>query len=111
MDNTEIAGCVARELGFDLNKANVRLFVEVGDVFSKDNGDGKLDKNEYLLDKTHSPNLVLRIGDAELPVDKNILIKNGVTHELEGIVVYAPVTNRVYIPSEALSIINGTKVD
>jgi alkaline phosphatase len=111
MDNTEIAGCVARELGFDLNKANSRLFVEVGDVFSKDNGDGKLDKNEYLLDKTHSPNLVLRIGDAELPVDKNILIKNGVTHELEGIVVYAPVTNRVYIPSEALSIINGTKVD
>ncbi len=83
VDNTEIAGYIAKELGFDLNKANSRLFVEVGDVFSKDNGDGKLDKNEYTLDMTNSSNPVLKIGDSELPVDKNILFKNGQSHELE----------------------------
>ncbi|AKB30358.1 Alkaline phosphatase [Methanosarcina siciliae C2J] len=48
--------------------------------FSGDNGDGKLDENEYLLDMTDPSNPVLRIGDAELPVSKNILIKDGVSH-------------------------------
>ena len=79
---------------------------KLGDVFSKDNGDGKLDKNEYMLDMTDSSNPVLRIGNAELPVDKNILVKNGATHELDGIVVYAPVTGKVYIPTEVISLIN-----
>jgi len=111
MDNTEIAECIAKELGFDLNKTNSCLFVEAGEFFSRDNGDGKLDKNEYLLDMTNSSNPVLRIGDAELPVSKNILVKDGVTHELKGIVVYAPVTDKVYIPSDALSLINGTKTN
>ncbi len=46
-------------------------------------------------------NPVLRIGEIELSVSKNILIKNGVTHELEGIVVYTSVTDKVYVPSDA----------
>jgi alkaline phosphatase len=46
-----------------------------------------------------------------MPVNTNILIKNGVVHELEGIVVYAPITGKVYIPTEALSLINGTIID
>ncbi|AKB52746.1 Alkaline phosphatase [Methanosarcina barkeri str. Wiesmoor] len=111
VDNTEIAGHIAKELGFDLNKTNSHLFIDVGKVFSKDNGDGKLDKNEYLLNMTNSSNPVLEIGDAKLPVDTNILIKNGVAHELEGIVVYAPATDKVYIPCEALSLVNGTKIN
>jgi len=111
MDNTEIAGYIAKDLGFDLNETNSHLFIEVGEVFSKDNGDGQLDKNEYLLNMTDSSNPVLEIGDAELPVNTNILIKNGVAHELEGIVVYAPVTGKVYIPAGALSLVNGTKIN
>ncbi|MDM7919810.1 MAG: alkaline phosphatase [Methanosarcina sp.] len=107
IDNTEIAEYVAKELGFDLNKTSSCLFVEAGEIFSRDNGDGKLDEDEYLLDMANSSNPVLRIGDAELPVSKNLLIKDGVTYELEGIVVYAPETNKVYIPSEVLSLING----
>lgn len=105
MDNTKIAGYIAKELGFDLNETNKCLFVEVGEAFSRDNGDGQLDENEYLLDMTDSSNPVLRIGDAELPVNKNLLIKDGVTHELKGIVVYAPVTDKVYIPGEVLSLV------
>ncbi|HET8687373.1 MAG TPA: alkaline phosphatase, partial [Methanosarcina sp.] len=105
LDNTEIAKYVAEKIGFDLNETNKCLFVEVGEAFSKDNGDGHLDKNEYLLDMTNSSNPVLKIGDAELPVSKNLLIKDGITHELKGIVVYAPMTGKVYIPSEVLSLI------
>jgi len=107
VDNTEIAGYIAKELGFDLNKTSSCLFVEAGEIFSRDNGDRKLDEDEYLLDMANSSNPVLRIGDAELPVSKNLLIKDGVSYELEGIVVYAPATNKVYIPSEVLSLING----
>lgn len=107
IDNTEIAGYVAKELGFDLNETSSCLFVEAGEIFSRDNGDGKLDEDEYLLDMSNSSNPLLRIGDAELPVSKNILIKDGVTYELKGTVVYTPATNKVYIPSEVLSMING----
>ncbi|KKG07588.1 alkaline phosphatase [Methanosarcina sp. 2.H.A.1B.4] len=105
MDNTEIAEYVAKELGFDLNETSEYLFVEAGEVFSRDNGDGQLDENEYSLDMTAPLNPILRIGDAELPVSKNLLIKDGVTHELDGIVVYAPATDKVYIPYEALSFV------
>ncbi len=105
LDNTEIAQYVAEKIGLDLNETNRYLFVEVGEVFSKDNGDGQLDENEYLLDMTDSSNPVLRIGDAQLPVSKNILIRNGITHELKGIVVYAPATGKVYIPSKVLSLV------
>ncbi|MGA9187041.1 MAG: alkaline phosphatase [Methanosarcina sp.] len=111
IDNTEIAGYIAKKLGFDLNKTNSHLFTEVGEVFSTDNGDGQVDKNEYLLNVTDSSNPVLEIGDAELPVSTNILIKNGLAHELEGIVVYAPATGKVYIPAGALSLVNGTKIN
>lgn len=105
MDNTEIAGYIAEKAGFDLVEINRRLFIEAGEVFSIDNGDGQLEENEYLLDMADPSNPLLRIGNAELPVNKNILIKNGVTHELEGIVVYAPATGKVYIPEEVLSLI------
>lgn len=105
IDNTEIAGYIAEKAGFDLTETNRRLFIEAGEVFSIDNGDGQLDEKEYLLDTTDPSNPLLRIGNAELPVSKNILIKNGVTDELEGIVVYAPATGKVYIPEEVLSLV------
>jgi alkaline phosphatase len=109
-DNTDIAKYIARELEFNLNKTSSQLFIEAGEVFSQDNGDGELSENEYLMDIKDPSNPVLRIGDAELPVNKNLLIKNNTTHELEGIIVYAPVTNKVYIPSEVLSLLNGTNI-
>ncbi|AKB38639.1 Alkaline phosphatase [Methanosarcina siciliae C2J] len=111
MDNTEIAEYIADKFRFDLTETNEQLFVEVGEIFSEDNGDGVLEAGEYLLDTTDPENPVLKIGDAELPVNKNILVKDGVTHELEGIVVYAPATDKVYIPTEALSLINETKIN
>ncbi len=105
LDNTEIAEYVAEKIGFDLNETSRCLFVEVGEAFSRDNGDGQLDQNEYLLDMADASNPVLRIGNAELPVSKNLLIKDGVTHELKGIIVYAPITGKVYIPNEVLSLV------
>lgn len=105
MDNTEIAEYIAEKIGFNLDETNSCLFVEVGEVFPIDNEDGQADENEYLLDMTDSSNPVLKIGDAELPVNKNVLIKDGITHELKGVVVYAPVTGKIYIPDDVLSLV------
>jgi alkaline phosphatase len=105
MDNTEIAEYIADKLSFDLAETNEHLFVEVGEVFSEDNGDGVLEAGEYLLDTTDPENVVLKIGDAELPVNKNILVKDNVTHELDGIVIYSSATDKIYFPIEVLSLL------
>jgi alkaline phosphatase len=93
-DNTELAKIIAQALGFNLDSINRELFAEVGEVFAN-----------YELDKTDTTNPVLKINNIELPINKNLLITAGRTYELNGIVVYAPNTNKVYIPREAISLI------
>jgi alkaline phosphatase len=110
MNNTEIAQYISQEPGFDLNEINSCLLVEVGEICSRDNGDEQLNEDEYLLDVTDPSNPILRIGDTELPVSKNILIKNGEAYELDGMVVYSPATDRIYVPVEAISLVMGQKV-
>lgn len=90
-DNTELAEITASALGFDLDSINKELFVEAGEVFP-----------DYEMDWSDSANPVLKINNFKLPVNKNILQLNGKTHELNGIVVYAPVTGKVYIPEQAV---------
>jgi alkaline phosphatase len=95
-DNTDLARITASSLGFDLGETNKELFVEAGEVFPG-----------YSLDKSDSANPVLRIDSFELPINKNILIAGNEVHELKGIVVYAPMTEKVYIPMDAVRIIGG----
>jgi alkaline phosphatase len=95
-DNTELAGVVASAFGFSMDKLNDRLFVEAGKAFMF-----------HELDKSDGKNPVLKVGDAELPCGKNILRRNGVDTALEGIVVYAPMTDKVYVPRHAVSLLNS----
>jgi alkaline phosphatase len=98
-DNTELAEITAAALGFNLDKINKELFVEVGEVFP-----------DYTLDKSDTANPVLKIKSFKLPINKNFLIGDEKTQELNGIVVYAPKTNKVYIPREAVRIIEKLKI-
>jgi alkaline phosphatase len=103
-DNTDLAGIVAEALDFELADVGDRLFVKVSDVFKA---------SEWELDMTDSKNPVLEISYggkvAALPTSKDLLTlaSNGGsrTYALEGIVVYCPVINEVYIPMEAVEII------
>ncbi len=97
-DNTELAEIVADAFGINLNDLNEQLFVEVSEIFP-----------DYYLDEADSANPVLKINNIELPVSKNLLIANGKTYELNGIVVYAPVTEKVYIPTEAVRLIENLR--
>ncbi len=95
-DNTELAGVVADAFGFSMDKLNDRLFVEAGKAFVF-----------YELDKTDEKNPVLKVGNAELPCNKNILRRDGQETLLEGIVVYAPMTEKVYVSRQAVNLLNG----
>jgi alkaline phosphatase len=93
-DNTELAEITASALGFNLDEINRELFVEVGEVFP-----------DYNLDKSDTANFILEINEVKLPINKNLLVAEDKTYELNGIVVYASKTGKVYIPGEAARII------
>ena len=99
-DNTELALIAAESMGIDLDKVNERLFVDLDTTGLT-----------YELDTTTNPeNPVVTIGSAVLPCSKNILTIDGTTHTLEGLVVYAPETGKVYVPQQALNLITGNVV-
>jgi alkaline phosphatase len=87
----------------DLDALTARLFIEVDDVF-----------DDWSLDKTDPQNYVLKVNGAELPINKDVAICKGKEHQLGSLVVYAPtrslngdpIEDRVYIPDEAISLIN-----
>jgi hypothetical protein len=45
---------------------------------------------------------------AELAVNKNLIKVGNMGSELEGVVVYAPDTRRIYLPLQAVQMIKGT---
>ncbi len=98
-DNTKLAEITASALGFNLDEINRELFVETGKIFP-----------DSRLDKTDTANPVLKIEELELPINKNLLVSEDKTYELKGIVVYAPKTGKVYIPSEAVHLIEKLKI-
>jgi alkaline phosphatase len=91
-------------MGFDLEKLNRRLFVEAARAF----GGGRV-----AVDKSDPANPVVKIASgaktAELPVNKNLLKMGERMFSLEGVVVYAPDTERAYIPLQAVHLIKGSK--
>jgi alkaline phosphatase len=106
INNTDIASRMFNLFDIDSKRLNDYLFVNVDDVFP----------NSWTLDKSNAANPVLVITRNEvsfrLPVSKDELHyaipdSNGgspipIQYDLSGVVVYAPITNRVYIPQDAV---------
>jgi alkaline phosphatase len=97
-DNTELAELTADALGINLDKTQEKLFVNVDDEYL-----------EWQLDETDPANPVLVIQgnkyEYQLPISKNIISYNGMTKELNGIVVYSPEIDQVFIPMQAVKMI------
>ena len=104
VENTEIARLVAKAGGFDLRRADDRLFVEAHEAMRKFGAVVSIDKSNH-----ENPVLVVKKGGftAEFPVSKNLmrLSPAGETYALEGITVLAPKTGKVYIPAQAVKFI------
>jgi alkaline phosphatase len=94
VDNTKLAEIVAEALGFRLQDATGRLFVDVASAFP----------NGYSVDTSDKTNPVLVIGDHRLPVNKDLLVKGDKTYNLEGIIIQAtePEPDNFYIPAQAI---------
>lgn len=102
LDNTELAHVVADALNLNMDRAQRLLFVNLDDAFSA-----------WELDESDPANPVARLegkwASAELPCSKDLLTittNSGQekTYDLDGVVVYAPNTNRVYVPRQAVKI-------
>ena len=100
--NTGIGRLMAKEMGFDFESLNKRIFVEAEASFAAAGLEAKLDKTDPA-----NPVLVVQKGEAraELPLSKNLLLMNGKTVELEGIVVLAEKLGQVYLPRQAVDLV------
>jgi alkaline phosphatase len=89
-------------MGLDLGKLNERLFVEAGKAFGV--GSVAIDKKD-----PQNPVAVIQHKGktAELPVNKNWLFLDGRAYRLEGPVVYAANTDKLYLPMQAVNRIKG----
>jgi alkaline phosphatase len=103
VDGPDIGKICARALGLSLSRLNARLFQEAA---------GALAGAQVSIDRSDPENPVVRISfqgrKAELPVNKNILRLDGKTIPLEGLVVYAPHTDKAYLPLQAVNLIKGS---
>lgn len=102
LDNTELAGTVADVLNLNMKRIQKRLFVNLDDAFSS----WELDESDPL---NPVAKLSGKLASAELPCSKDLLtIKTKwgktKTYNLEGVVVHAPDTGRVYVPKQAVKI-------
>ena len=98
MDNTQLPIRLAKIMGIDLNMTEKELFVDVKTVFP-----------DYKITNDNT-GYILEIGKTRLPVNKNIVIKGDKTFRTEGITVYAPNINKVFISKDAINIIRRKAV-
>jgi alkaline phosphatase len=102
LDAPQIAHVCADALGLDLARLNQRLFVEASGAFPE---------GRVALDATDPANPVVVIEvrgrRAELFVNKNVLTIGERMSSLEGVVVHAAKSGRVYLPMQAVHIIQG----
>jgi alkaline phosphatase len=103
VDGPEIGKICAAALGLDLDKLTSRLFVEASSAFAKG--------GRVFLDQTDGYNPLVKVElkgrAAELPVNKNLVKVGDVASEVEGVVVFAPDTGKIYLPLQAVQMIKG----
>ena len=95
IDNTELATIAAGAMRINLDRMTDRLYRDLSTM-----------TDDYVVDTTDPENPVVKIGNAELPVNKDYMIRRGRTIQLPGLTVYAPATDKVYLSKKALARLN-----
>jgi alkaline phosphatase len=103
VDGPEIGTLCAKVMGLELDKLNQRLFVDAGKAFGE--GNVKIDNKD-----PENPVGIIQhqAKTAELPANKSWLLHDGKATRLEGVVVYAAKTNKLFIPMQAVNRIKGS---
>lgn len=97
MTEPQIGRHLAKTLGLDLRALNARLFQDAAQAFGPSNV--TIDQSQ-----PHNPVLVIKYQNrtARLPINKNLLLLDGKTHALEGLVVWNSETQKAYLPTQAV---------
>jgi len=99
VENTQIAEYISKNLGFNLDDVNKKLYINTDDAF-KANG------ASVTVDCSDASNLVLIVEKGEntytFPVNKNIVYVNDEEKTLSGITVF---TDRFYVPEDAAELV------
>lgn len=102
LDNTDIAKYIATAMGFNLDQMTSALFQDAS-VVAQNRG------ITMEIDKTNPENISLKFKKdsvtAELPSAKNIVKAGGTSYTFNGLTIYSPKTERMYIPEEAISLL------
>jgi alkaline phosphatase len=98
IDNTEIAYLCAKAMGFQLSEITDRLFADACTIF----GDATLAIDTAGVESSEGYLTVSKNAkQAVFPFFKNIMIIGHDTIPFEGITVYSPNANRVFLPEKA----------
>lgn len=102
IENTKLAYICGTAMGFDLDQVDKKLFIEASAAFKALGATVTIDKADPA-----NPVLIIEKGtkQAKMPFSKNLVIVNGKAHKMTGITVYAPKTNKVYIPQQAVDLV------
>lgn len=98
IENTDIALICSKNMGFDLDSIDRRLFVWAVDLFRPLGAKLSIDKSDLA-----NPALIAEKGAVrlEFPFSTNVMKKGDQIFEMEGLTVFAPKTERVYLPRQA----------
>lgn len=113
IDNTELAKIAADAMGLRLRKATRKLYVDVRDITDIDNIEFDITTDEDGNEETGEiiGNGVLRIGEAEFPINKDYMVYYGKMIQLPGLTVYASgdanVDETAYISRRAVRILRS----
>lgn len=101
-ENTDIGKHLAKRLGFTFAEINQRLFVEAASSFAAAGFATRIDRSD-----ANNPVLLVSKGQAQahLPLAKNLVLVNGKTIELEGIVVLTEKLDKVFLPKQAIELV------
>ena len=104
VDGPQIGRATAAALGLSFDRLNQRLFVDAEKAMAP---------AAIRLDVADARNPTVVVGREgktyELPVNKNLLKAGGETVRLEGPVICASTTGRIYVPLQAVNLILGNK--
>ncbi|WP_338603316.1 alkaline phosphatase [Desulfoferula mesophila] len=104
LDGPQLGRFTAQALGLDLKALSQRLFVEAQQAFGPE---------RVSLRQEASGQRVVEIrrqgGAARLPLNQNRLLLDGREIALEGVVVYAEPTGKIYLPRQAVELIKAPK--
>ena len=107
INNTDIAHITAKGMGFDLAVTDRKLFVDAGAAFRKI---GAITRIAHI--DSSNPMLIVERQDkyAELPFSKDIIRIGAEKKEyrLQGITIFSPLTKKVFVPRDAISLFSGT---